>query len=78
MSVLPFRPLLRPLSQGLALAALLAGMALMAFAAGLVLLLGIAVFPLIIGLVAARRRLRDDCAAMPAGAMSLAPRPTRP
>lgn len=51
------RPLLRPLGQGFAVAALLAGMALMAFAAGLALLGAMIGLPLAIGLMTTWRRV---------------------
>lgn len=58
MTGLSDRPLLNPLGQGVAVAALLAGMALMAFAAGLALLGVMIGLPIGIGLVALRQRLR--------------------
>lgn len=72
------RPLLRPLGQGLAVAALLAGMALMAFTAGLALLGAMIALPLAIGLMAVRRRLRGRAEPARVGAPALAPRLTPP
>ncbi|MBJ6125585.1 hypothetical protein [Microvirga splendida] len=70
------RPLLRPLGQGLAVAALLAGMALMAFAAGLALLGAMIGLPIAVGLMALRQRLRGGSEPAVAGASTLAPRLT--
>lgn len=76
MPVLSDRPLLRPLSQGLAVAALLAGMALMAFAAGIAFLGAMIGVPIAIGLMAPRQRLRGGSEPAVAGASTLAPRLT--
>jgi hypothetical protein len=51
--------LLRPIRQGLAVAALLAGMALMAFTAGLALLGAIFVLPITVGVMGARQLLQN-------------------
>jgi hypothetical protein len=48
------RPLLRHISQGLALGALMAGMAMMAFAAGLALLGAMFVIPITVGFTTTR------------------------
>ncbi|MFC1460507.1 hypothetical protein ACETIH_28115 [Microvirga arabica] len=77
MPVLSDRPLLRPLGQGLAVAALLAGMALMAFAVGIAFLGAIIGLPLAIGLMALRQRHRGGSEPASAGALHLAPRLTR-
>ncbi len=72
MPVSSDRSLLRPLSQGLAVAALLAGMALMVFAAGLALLGVMIGLPLAIGLVAVRQRLRGRSEPVVAGTLQRA------
>ena len=77
MPVPPDRLLLRPLGQGLAVAALLAGMALMAFAAGLALLGAMIGLPLAIGLMKVRQHLRGGSEPAIVGASTLAPRLTR-
>jgi hypothetical protein len=54
----PDRPLLRHISQWLAVGALLAGMAMMAFAAGLALLGAMLVLPITVGFTRGRQFLR--------------------
>ncbi|MDF2973054.1 MAG: hypothetical protein K0R61_3504 [Microvirga sp.] len=78
MPVLSHRPLLRPLGQGLAVAALLAGMALMAFAAGIAFLGAMVALPIAIGLMAVRQRLQGGPEPAMANASTLAPHLTRP
>jgi hypothetical protein len=53
------RPLLRHISQGLALGALMAGMAMMAFAAGLALLGAMFVIPITVGFTRTQRFVRS-------------------
>lgn len=78
MPVLSDRPLLRPLGQGLAVAALLAGMALMAFTAGVAFLGAMIGLPIAIGLIAVRQCLRGGPEPAVVGASTLPPHLTRP
>jgi hypothetical protein len=72
------RPLLHPITQGLALGALLAGMAMMAFAAGLALLGAMFVLPLTVGFTRARQLLRGGLKApgRAGGVIATAPTPS--